>query len=331
MSAGKIYPKVYHMNTLYDLLGAHPNDDAEGLRSAFRKAVKANHPDHHSDDHDASIRFRQIVQAYDILRDAEQRAAYDRLLAFERFERRLKVRRAVFSYVYDAVATVGLASVLLAGYALITHFSKTSIQDLVWSTARGSTTVAAVHLQGEPVGTSAPEMPMMVLGTMASPANDGDALAVTRGGSGASATALNTDVAKIDNNIAGIDQTLATVAAYRPDREPETELSGGDGTQSSDARLASQEKTDGVPESSLSNVPTADDKPDITVQDKRDIGAHDVKTLESKLLGKPRTEAKREAKGHAPFKQALLENRNTPACAGPSSCSADTPLFGVGF
>ena len=33
------------MGTLYDLLGALPSDDAEGLRTAFRKAAKATHPD----------------------------------------------------------------------------------------------------------------------------------------------------------------------------------------------------------------------------------------------------------------------------------------------
>jgi curved DNA-binding protein CbpA len=149
------------MKTLYDLLGARPNDDAEGLRSAFRKAVKANHPDYHSGDQDASIRFRQIVDAYEILRDTELRATYDRMLEFERSQRRLESRRAIVSYVYDAVATVGLTGALLAGYALITHVSKASVQDLVWSTARGSTTVAAVHLQSKPVGTAATEMPMM--------------------------------------------------------------------------------------------------------------------------------------------------------------------------
>ena len=51
------------MKTLYDLLGARADDDAEGLRNAFRKAAKANHPDLHAGDPDAPIRFRQIVEA----------------------------------------------------------------------------------------------------------------------------------------------------------------------------------------------------------------------------------------------------------------------------
>ena len=69
------------MKTLYDLLGALPTDDAEDLRTAFRTAVKGAHPDIRPDDPDAALKFRQIIRANDILRDAEQREAYDHLLA----------------------------------------------------------------------------------------------------------------------------------------------------------------------------------------------------------------------------------------------------------
>jgi len=66
------------MQSLYGLLGVRPDDDAETIKSAFRKAAKANHPDHHRGDPQAAARFRQISLAYEILSDAEQRAAYDR-------------------------------------------------------------------------------------------------------------------------------------------------------------------------------------------------------------------------------------------------------------
>ena len=42
------------MGTLYELLGALPHDDAEDLRTAFRKAAKATHPDTNPDDPDAA-------------------------------------------------------------------------------------------------------------------------------------------------------------------------------------------------------------------------------------------------------------------------------------
>jgi len=69
------------MRTLYDLLGALPGDDADGLRAAFRRAAKATHPDMNPDDPEAPRRFRELVRAYDILTDVEQRETYDELLA----------------------------------------------------------------------------------------------------------------------------------------------------------------------------------------------------------------------------------------------------------
>src|ERR1700747_1824885 len=50
------------MDTLYDLLGALPRDDAEELRAAFRRAVKGVHPDLNPHDPDAGVKFRQIVR-----------------------------------------------------------------------------------------------------------------------------------------------------------------------------------------------------------------------------------------------------------------------------
>ena len=69
------------MKTLYDILGALPDDDAESIRAAFRKAAKANHPDNNPGDPDAPLRFRRIVRANAVLSDERQRATYDRLLA----------------------------------------------------------------------------------------------------------------------------------------------------------------------------------------------------------------------------------------------------------
>jgi curved DNA-binding protein CbpA len=68
------------MNTLYNLLRISPDADNETLKKAFREAVKATHPDIHADDPDALSRFRKIVAANAVLRDAKQRARYDWLL-----------------------------------------------------------------------------------------------------------------------------------------------------------------------------------------------------------------------------------------------------------
>jgi tetratricopeptide (TPR) repeat protein len=141
------------MKTLYDLLGALPDDDAESLRSAFRKAVKANHPDINADDPDAPLRFRQIVRANAILRDAEQRAAYDRLLAFTRRQpgSGLRLRRTIISdsfhkFASDAIAVVFLSVLFIGGYTLFEHFSKASVipGKVIEVSARGAAEIAPV-------------------------------------------------------------------------------------------------------------------------------------------------------------------------------------------
>ena len=110
------------MKTLYDLLGAFPDDDAEELRDAFRNAVKATHPDINTGDPDAPLNFRQIVRANAILSDPEQRAAYDRLLAAAEHPTRAFVTDTFRKLAADAIAVVVLSAILVAGYALYSLF-----------------------------------------------------------------------------------------------------------------------------------------------------------------------------------------------------------------
>ena len=86
------------METLYDLLGALPNDDAEGLRAAFRRAVKGAHPDIRPGDPEAALKFRGIVRANEILGDVELRAAYDELLELARLRTGMKAAVEVDGY-----------------------------------------------------------------------------------------------------------------------------------------------------------------------------------------------------------------------------------------
>src|ERR1700742_3987534 len=85
------------MATLYELLDALPDDDADDLRAAFRRAAKANHPDTNPDDPDAPRKLRRIVRANAILSDERQRAHYDSLLDLalrqQRFESGRVARR----------------------------------------------------------------------------------------------------------------------------------------------------------------------------------------------------------------------------------------------
>jgi hypothetical protein len=115
------------MDTLYELLGALPHDDAEGLRSAFRRAVKGAHPDIRPDDPDAAVRFRQIVRANEILCDKDQRAAYDHLLALAQLEKDPASAHPIAAKVHKIASTVlTLTSVSIAavgGYFLFMHMS----------------------------------------------------------------------------------------------------------------------------------------------------------------------------------------------------------------
>jgi tetratricopeptide (TPR) repeat protein len=99
------------MKTLYDLLGVRQDADAETVRSAFRRAVKAHHPDLHVHDADAAERLREIIAANAILRDAEQRAAYDQYLRLERQRRWSEWKRAIVQCsIAGAVLSVGLVA-----------------------------------------------------------------------------------------------------------------------------------------------------------------------------------------------------------------------------
>ena len=112
------------MKTLYDLLGALPDDDAEGLRAAFRRAVKANHPDLNPGNPEASQTFRRIVRANAILSDERQRETYDRLLEVARRQQRGKPKRGIFSTSIrrlgvDALASAVASAVFVGGYFLV--------------------------------------------------------------------------------------------------------------------------------------------------------------------------------------------------------------------
>lgn len=122
------------MNTLYDLLGALPHDDAEGLRSAFRRAVKGAHPDLRPDDPDAALKFREIVRASEILGDPEQRAAYDHLLGLAHDEQVSVSKQAVFVRVHrfasGVMAFAGVSIATIGGYLLFMHMSAASVAPL---------------------------------------------------------------------------------------------------------------------------------------------------------------------------------------------------------
>jgi curved DNA-binding protein CbpA len=107
------------MKTLYDLLGARRSDNAAHLHAAFRKAVKAAHPDVNPADPEAALRFRQLVRANTILSDTKQRAVYDGLLAAAEHPVRAFVGDTIRKLASDIIAVVILSAVLAGGYVLL--------------------------------------------------------------------------------------------------------------------------------------------------------------------------------------------------------------------
>src|SRR5712675_1081228 len=69
----------------YETLEVDRNADESRLKAAFRKLAMKWHPDKNPGDAASEMRFKEINEAYEILKDADKRAAYDRFghAAFE--------------------------------------------------------------------------------------------------------------------------------------------------------------------------------------------------------------------------------------------------------
>jgi DnaJ-class molecular chaperone len=63
--------------THYEVLGISASADESEIKSAFRKLAKQYHPDLNQDDAVAESKFKQINEAYEVLKDPQKRAEYD--------------------------------------------------------------------------------------------------------------------------------------------------------------------------------------------------------------------------------------------------------------
>ncbi|WP_127108965.1 molecular chaperone DnaJ [Pararhodobacter zhoushanensis] len=62
----------------YDVLGASKGASAEELKKAYRTKAKELHPDRNKDDPTSEAQFKEVNEAYEVLKDADKKAAYDR-------------------------------------------------------------------------------------------------------------------------------------------------------------------------------------------------------------------------------------------------------------
>ena len=62
----------------YEILGLQKGADEKALKTAYRNQAKKFHPDANPGDKAAEAKFKEISEAYDVLKDPQKKAAYDR-------------------------------------------------------------------------------------------------------------------------------------------------------------------------------------------------------------------------------------------------------------
>ena len=62
----------------YELLGIQRGADDAAIKAAYRRLAKECHPDRHQGCPQQEARFKAVNEAYDVLKDPQKRAAYDR-------------------------------------------------------------------------------------------------------------------------------------------------------------------------------------------------------------------------------------------------------------
>ena len=62
----------------YEVLGVDKAASKDGIKKAYRKLAKRYHPDVNKDDPEATAKFKEVSEAYEVLMDDDKRARYDR-------------------------------------------------------------------------------------------------------------------------------------------------------------------------------------------------------------------------------------------------------------
>lgn len=66
------------MSDYYELLGVARDASPEEIKKAYRKQAMRYHPDRNNGSPEAEARFKELAEAYEVLKDPDRRARYDR-------------------------------------------------------------------------------------------------------------------------------------------------------------------------------------------------------------------------------------------------------------
>ena len=102
------------MRDFYKVLGIAATADDRRIKTAFRRRAKAFHPDLHPGDRRAEERFKELTEAYEVLRSAHARATYDAWRAQRRSAARRGIASSAALMAASFVLTLGSAFAVLA-------------------------------------------------------------------------------------------------------------------------------------------------------------------------------------------------------------------------
>ena len=67
---------VMEFRDYYKILGVDPDADDKAIKAAYRRLARKYHPDVSADE-DAEEKFKELAEAYEVLKDSDKRAQYD--------------------------------------------------------------------------------------------------------------------------------------------------------------------------------------------------------------------------------------------------------------